>query len=190
MQVSAIASSHNNARIVKLALTTLKQWSKMCYAEAWKTARSRWIYWGTRTRTWHWNRSLGSSRQRRPGSGRHPACCYPRWQTQWPEAPIGSRRRLHPRTKKPEHTVELKGMGKPPPTRVRRKECPAFGTKCNYCNKDHHFEKMYMEQSQLRALNTRTQYPTHSARSHQWIRTAPREPVWTTTFLTSSQKRG
>lgn len=27
-------------------------------------------------------------------------------------------------------------------TRIRRKECPAFGTKCNYCNKDHHFKKM------------------------------------------------
>lgn len=23
-----------------------------------------------------------------------------------------------------------------------QKECPAFGTKCNYCDKDHHFEKM------------------------------------------------
>ena len=69
-----------------------------------------------------------------------------------------------------------------------------------------------MERSQLRALNTRTQYPTHSDRSHQWIRTAPKEhkdaipmhsdrshqriqtapkePVWTTTFLTSSQRHG
>ena len=28
------------------------------------------------------------------------------------------------------------------PTRVRRKECPAFGTKCNYCDKNHHYEKM------------------------------------------------
>ena len=35
-----------------------------------------------------------------------------------------------------------KGHGRNPPTRVRRKECPVFGTKCNYCNKDHHFEKM------------------------------------------------
>ena len=35
-----------------------------------------------------------------------------------------------------------RGHGRNPPTRVRRKECPAFGTKCNYCDKDHHFEKM------------------------------------------------
>ena len=35
-----------------------------------------------------------------------------------------------------------KEHGQNPPTRVRRKECPAFGTKCNYCDKDHHFEKM------------------------------------------------
>ena len=35
-----------------------------------------------------------------------------------------------------------KGHGRNAPTRVRRKECPAFGTKCNYCDKDHHFEKM------------------------------------------------
>ena len=35
-----------------------------------------------------------------------------------------------------------KGHGRNPPTRVRRKECLAFGTKCTYCNKDHHFEKM------------------------------------------------
>ena len=30
-----------------------------------------------------------------------------------------------------------KGHGQNPPTRVRRKDCPAFGIKCNYCNKDH-----------------------------------------------------
>ncbi len=37
----------------------------------------------------------------------------------------------------------LKGHGRNPPTRVRREECPAFGTKCNYyCSKDHHHEKM------------------------------------------------
>ena len=35
-----------------------------------------------------------------------------------------------------------RGHGRNPPTRVRRKECPAFGIKCNYCDKDHHFEKM------------------------------------------------
>ena len=35
-----------------------------------------------------------------------------------------------------------RGHGKKPPTRVRRTECPAFGTKCNRCDKDHHFEMM------------------------------------------------
>ncbi len=28
------------------------------------------------------------------------------------------------------------------PTRVRRKECPAYGTTCSSCNKDHHFESV------------------------------------------------
>ena len=35
-----------------------------------------------------------------------------------------------------------KGHGQNPPTRIRRKECPAFGTKCDYCGKDHHFQKV------------------------------------------------
>ena len=34
-----------------------------------------------------------------------------------------------------------KGHGKDPPTRVRRAECPAFGTKCSHCGRDHHFEQ-------------------------------------------------
>ena len=33
-----------------------------------------------------------------------------------------------------------KRHGQNAPTRVRRKECPAFSTKCNHCNKDHHYE--------------------------------------------------
>ena len=35
-----------------------------------------------------------------------------------------------------------KGHGKKPPTKIRRTECPALGTKCNHCGKDHHFEKV------------------------------------------------
>ena len=35
-----------------------------------------------------------------------------------------------------------KRHGRSPPTRTRRNECPAFGTKCNHCDKYHHFEKM------------------------------------------------
>ena len=48
-----------------------------------------------------------------------------------------------------------KGHGRNPPTRVRRRECPAFGTKCNYCNKDHHFERMCRGKHDLKpATNT------------------------------------
>ncbi|XP_064403513.1 uncharacterized protein LOC135348996 [Halichondria panicea] len=35
-----------------------------------------------------------------------------------------------------------KGHGRNPPTRIRQTECPAYGTKCNHCDKDHHFEKV------------------------------------------------
>ena len=35
-----------------------------------------------------------------------------------------------------------KGHGRNSPTRIRRNECPAFGTKCNHCDKYHHVEKM------------------------------------------------
>ena len=35
-----------------------------------------------------------------------------------------------------------RGHRRNPPTMVRRTECPAFGTKCNHCNKNHHFERM------------------------------------------------
>ena len=35
-----------------------------------------------------------------------------------------------------------RGHGRKAPTRVRRKECPAFGTTCGHCCRDHHYEKM------------------------------------------------
>ena len=35
-----------------------------------------------------------------------------------------------------------RGHGGNPPSRVRRIKCPAFGTKCSCCGKDHHFEKV------------------------------------------------
>ena len=35
-----------------------------------------------------------------------------------------------------------KGHRRNPPTKVKRTECPVFGTKCGHCNKDHHFKKM------------------------------------------------
>lgn len=95
----------------------------------------------------------------------------------WPEVPTGNRKCSTQRPKKaPPKDQETctccgtKGHRRNPPTRIRRKECPAFGTKYNYCDKDHHFERMCrdnMGRSQPRTLNTRAQYSTHSARSHQ-----------------------
>ena len=35
-----------------------------------------------------------------------------------------------------------KGHGKSAPTRIRRKECPAYGVVCDHCGRDHHLEKM------------------------------------------------
>ena len=35
-----------------------------------------------------------------------------------------------------------KGHGNRAPTKVRRKECPAFGHTCKHCDKDHHFDNM------------------------------------------------
>ena len=35
-----------------------------------------------------------------------------------------------------------RGHGRSPPTWLRRKECPAYGTICGNCKKDHHFESV------------------------------------------------
>ena len=35
-----------------------------------------------------------------------------------------------------------KGHGKNAPTRTRRSECPAFGTQCSHCGRDHHYERV------------------------------------------------
>ena len=35
-----------------------------------------------------------------------------------------------------------KGHGRSAPTKVRRKQCPAFGTSCSHCNRSHHYGKM------------------------------------------------
>ena len=66
-----------------------------------------------------------------------------------------------------------KEHGRNPPTRVRRKECPAFVTKCNHCDKDRYFKKMCRGKQGSKTPNIRT-HPTHSARSQQ--RTAPKAP--------------
>ena len=35
-----------------------------------------------------------------------------------------------------------KGHGKNSPTKIKRVDCPAFGSKCDNCDRDHHFSKM------------------------------------------------
>ena len=36
----------------------------------------------------------------------------------------------------------LREHGRNPPLRARRKDSPAFGTKCSYCDRDLHFEEV------------------------------------------------
>ena len=45
-----------------------------------------------------------------------------------------------------------KGHGMSAPTRVRRKECPAFGITCNHCNRDHRYGKMCRNRNNLRQI--------------------------------------
>lgn len=84
-----------------------------------------------------------------------------------------------------------KGHGRNPPTRVRRTECPAFGTRCSSCDKDHHFEKcagVSTMQNPRKVLSTKMPYLIRCARSHR--RTAPRTRPWITTSSTRSRKSG
>ncbi len=46
-----------------------------------------------------------------------------------------------------------KGHGKNAPTRVRRSECPAFGTKCTHCGRDHHLEKVCRNKTRTRSTD-------------------------------------
>ena len=43
-----------------------------------------------------------------------------------------------------------RGHGRNSPTRVRRNECPAYGTKCSRCGKDHHLEKVCRSKQVMR----------------------------------------
>ena len=45
-----------------------------------------------------------------------------------------------------------KGHGKSAPTKVRRKDCPAFGTRCDSCDREHHFGKMCRSRGDNRAV--------------------------------------
>jgi hypothetical protein len=38
--------------------------------------------------------------------------------------------------------LRQKGHGKSAPARLRKSDCPAYGHKCGYCNREHHFEKV------------------------------------------------
>ena len=55
---------------------------------------------------------------------------------------------------------ELKGHGKSAPTRVRRKECPAFGITCNVCGRDHHFGKVCRSRNKLQMASMEMPYST------------------------------
>ena len=50
-----------------------------------------------------------------------------------------------------------RGHGRSPPTRIRRIECPAFGTKCNLCDKNNHFEKMCRSKHDTRSAKNAEQ---------------------------------
>ena len=64
-----------------------------------------------------------------------------------------------------------KGHGKSAPTRIQRKDCPAFGTVCGHCSRDHHFRKMCRSRNDAKTagmaqkLSMGMPYPTHYVRS-------------------------
>ena len=45
-----------------------------------------------------------------------------------------------------------KEHGKSAPTKVRRKDCPTFGTRCDSCDREHHFGKMCRSRGDNRAV--------------------------------------
>ena len=50
-----------------------------------------------------------------------------------------------------------KGHGRNSPARLRRKECPAYGTVCGHCNKDHHFESVCRGKAKTKISRTSEQ---------------------------------
>ena len=50
-----------------------------------------------------------------------------------------------------------KGHGRNAPARLRRKECPAYGTVCGHCNKDHHFESVCRGKAKTKISRTSEQ---------------------------------
>ena len=80
----------------------------------------------------------------------------------------------HQRIKTAARTVGPEGTEEAPPTRIRRIECPAFGTKCNLCDKNNHFEKMCKSKHDTRSAKNTEQEDTifdtmrdHVKRQHQ-----------------------
>ena len=47
-----------------------------------------------------------------------------------------------------------KGHGRNAPARLRREECPAYGTTCNHCNKGHHFESVCRGKAKTKSSRT------------------------------------
>ena len=58
-----------------------------------------------------------------------------------------------PKDQVPAHTVGIEGTEETL-QQVRRTECPAFGTKCNHCKRDHHFEKMCRSKDSVRSTRS------------------------------------
>ena len=114
------------------------------------------------------------------------------------DAVTGSSYRKHMRTpakatpSKDQNTCTYcgtKGYGRSPPMRFRSNECPIFGTKCNHCDKYHHFEKVCRSAKLAKSTeNEDAISDTIYARSRR--RTAPRAPPWPTMSLTRSQGCG
>ena len=50
-----------------------------------------------------------------------------------------------------------RGHGKNAPARLRREECPAYGTVCGHCNKDHHFESVCRGRTKAKSSRTSEQ---------------------------------
>ena len=83
-----------------------------------------------------------------------------------------------------------KGHGKNAPTRTRRSECPAFGTQCGHCGRDHHYERV------CRAKHNKNHTaPSGRTLSSTLYVTSPPKPMpeptpWTTTSTTKPHGAG
>ena len=51
----------------------------------------------------------------------------------------------------------IEGPWENAPTRKRRKDCPAFGTVCGHCSRDHHFRKMCRSRNDAKTARNGTE---------------------------------